>query len=641
MRLLIANRGEIAVRIARSARQLGMEVVALIPKDEKSGLLPGLSDIAIDVNSAGIFTDVNQLVALACENQCGLVHPGYGFLSEQAAFARFLAEQSILFAGPSPETLAIAGDKVASKRLARGLQIPVLPDYQPDELPTVYPILVKPAGGGGGKGMHIAWSADELPGCVADAGRLADRLYGNPQVLIEGYLPDARHIEVQLLADRQGRMVHLFDRDCSVQRGFQKVVEEAPATSISQEVRQRLFDYACHFARAAGFYGAGTVEFLVDPDNRVYFLEMNPRIQVEHTVTEAITDIDIVAWQLRIALGEGLPFEQEEVSCRGHAIQWRLNAEIPSEGFRASAGEVVFFEAQKQARVRVDTWLDRYGNISPEFDSLLAKIVIHGSSREEALSESHFYLTNELQAAGISTNQYFLQTIATHPVFTAGQWTTNCLSLIAGEWKTEGPPLTGQEKRIIAMGFVYLTWLAPEAERPSFCFNKAEIPVVVEGEEVALALERQFGQWRMEAGRVPVDYSVTETSPNRMKITIGGDRQDVFVAVDKSGNLWLGLHGRWCMPQSPWLLRHAKFFARSTVVAEGLRATPVVSPLYGAVAEVFIAEGREVNPGDQLLSIESMKTENIIRASAKATVQKVLVKKNDRVTDKSVLIEFE
>lgn len=640
MRLLIANRGEIAVRIARSARKLGMEVVSLIPQEEKKGLLPGLSDTVIEVNSTGIFTDIGKLVNLARENHCGLVHPGYGFLSEQAAFAHALVENQILFVGPSSKTLAIAGDKECSKQLARRAHIPVLPEYSSGELPQRFPVVVKPVGGGGGKGMNIAHSAKELTDFVADAKRIANRLYGNQSVLIEEYLPDARHIEVQLLADTYGRIIHLFDRDCSIQRGFQKVIEEAPASAISQVVREQLYDYAGRFAHEAGFFGAGTVEFLVCSDDRVFFLEMNPRIQVEHPVTEAITGIDIVEWQLRITLGQRLPFTQDAVVSQGHAIEWRLNAEIPSEGFRASAGEIVFFEAPKSTQVRVDTWLNEHGHISPDYDSLIAKIVIHASTREEAVRLSQSYLNDKLVLGGVSTNQGFLQKVSSHPLFIDGRWTTSSLGHHTEVLATDNTSLTRLEKVAIAVGFVYLTWLRPDVNRIPFTFNKARIAVDINGDNLNVEAERQFGCWKLSSGDSQEEFTVEAIANKKLLLTTGEQNLSLSTAVDSKGNLWLECNGRWCVPRSPWLLRHRVYFTRSQIRSGPVAVPPIVSPLYGAIAEVFITEGREVNPGDQLLTIESMKTENIIRAPAQAIVRKVLVKKTDRVTDKSILVEF-
>lgn len=432
-RLLVANRGEIAARIARTCRRVGVEVVAVVAPGDEGALHARVADAVVAVTS---YLDAAALVDAAKATGADAVHPGYGFLAESAAFAQLVADAGLVWVGPPAEALHRAGDKLEAKRIATAAGVPTLPTGAPEEVG--FPLLVKAAAGGGGRGMRLVASAEELDDALAAAAREAEAAFGDGTVFCERYLRRPRHVEVQLLADTFGTVVALGDRDCSVQRRHQKVLEEAPAPGLSEATRAALAAHAVAFARAAGYVNAGTAEFLVDRDD-VFFLELNGRIQVEHPVTEAVTGLDLIELQLRVATGEKLPDLTTEPT--GHAIEARLYAEDPRT-FLPQPGRIVALHLPEG--IRVDAGVEAGDDVSGSFDPLIAKLVSQGIDRAEALARLTAAL-DDTRVDGVRTNLPFLRWLVRHPVVRAGEATTAFLD--------EHPPLTAPPRALPGTAF--------------------------------------------------------------------------------------------------------------------------------------------------------------------------------------------
>lgn len=414
-RVLVANRGEIAVRVIRAAHTLGWEAVAVYSDADAEARWVALADEAVHVGPSPArrsYLDVDAILRAAQDSGSTLVHPGYGFLSERPEFARRVSEAGLTFVGPPAEVIESMGDKALARRTAERAGVPVVPGSGVLDDPAGaraaaeevgYPLLVKAAAGGGGRGIRVVRTPDELDDAVGTAQAEASSAFGDGSVYLERSIVDARHVEVQVLADGEGGVVHLFERDCSVQRRRQKLLEEAPAPGLSPSLRQEITEAAVRLTAEVGYRGAGTVEFLVEGE-RFYFIEMNTRIQVEHPITEMVTGVDLVAEQLRVAAGEPLSVGQEDIVLSGAAIEFRINAEDPDQDFFPSPGEITRFDPPNGPGVRVDSGFVAGGQIAPYYDSLVAKVIVHGQDRDQALARGRQALT-ELTVEGVTTTR--------------------------------------------------------------------------------------------------------------------------------------------------------------------------------------------------------------------------------------------
>lgn len=431
-KLLIANRGEIAVRIIRACREMGIASVAVCSTADREALHAQLADECICIGPPApgeSYLAAEQILSAAVVSGAEAVHPGFGFLSENARFARMCGQCGIDFVGPSPESIEQMGDKARARQTMMEAGVPVIPGTR-DALETLeevreaaeavgYPIIIKAAAGGGGRGMRVAAGPEELIPQFEVARREAEQAFGDGRMYLERYLADARHVEVQILGDKQGGVIHLGERDCSIQRRHQKMIEEAPACFLKEETRKKLGETAVRAARAAGYYSAGTVEFLVDDKEQFYFMEMNTRIQVEHPVTEMVTGLDLIRQMIRISAGESLGLSQEEVRLWGHAIECRITAEDPDRGFLPTPGQVKNLHLPGGNGVRVDTALYNGCTVPPYYDSMLAKIIVRGETRQEAIGKLRSAL-GELVIEGFPTNREFLYDLTGSPLFLRG-----------------------------------------------------------------------------------------------------------------------------------------------------------------------------------------------------------------------------
>ena len=436
-RVLIANRGEIACRIIRACRELGIESVAVYSQADKDALHVQLADHAVCIGPAASkdsYLKVENILSAAVTTGAQAIHPGFGFLSENAKFAKMCAECNITFIGPSSEVISQMGDKAEARKQMIAANVPVIPGSD-DIVATVeegielaqrigFPLLIKAVAGGGGKGIRRVETVEEFEHQFVTARQEALQAFGNADVYMERIIYPAKHIEIQILADQHGNVVHLGERDCSLQRKNQKIIEEAPSPSLSSQLRREMGEAAVRAAKAVGYQNAGTIEFLVDEEKHFYFMEMNTRIQVEHPITEMITNVDLVQQQIKIAAGEELPFTQEDITFEGHAIECRLNAENPFEGFRPSPGKVTFLHQPVGGMgVRIESALYTGYQIPPFYDSMLTKLIAHGKTREEAILRMKRMLF-ELVVEGVDTNQEFVEDLLDSKAFRRGDYTT-------------------------------------------------------------------------------------------------------------------------------------------------------------------------------------------------------------------------
>ena len=438
-RVLIANRGEIAVRIIRACQSLGIETVAAVSEADRESMAARLANRAVCIGPArsiDSYLKVENLIAAAQGTGCDALHPGYGFLSERASLAQACAENDITFVGPSAENIMQMGDKLEARKIARSAGVPLVPGSDhaknPDQAAQLaeeigYPLLLKASAGGGGRGIKLVSNRDEIENTFRTAAAEARAAFGNDTLYMEKYVGNARHIEVQILGDSQGNVIHLGERDCSLQRRHQKIIEEAPAYAVPPEVRAKICNAAAVLARSIGYRSAGTIEFIYDNASaEFYFLEMNTRIQVEHPVTEMITGVDLVAQQLHIARGESLPFKQSDIRFAGHAIECRINAESPQHGFRPCPGHIADWQEPRGPGIRVDTHCFPGYFVPPYYDSLLAKLIVHADTRQGAENRTSQAL-DHFHVSGIDTLIPFLKTVIDDPEYRAGAINTRWL----------------------------------------------------------------------------------------------------------------------------------------------------------------------------------------------------------------------
>jgi acetyl-CoA carboxylase biotin carboxylase subunit len=435
-KILIANRGEIAIRIMRACRELGIRTVAVYSDADRHALHVQHADEAIHIGSSAAkesYLDAVKIVEAAKKTKADAIHPGYGFLSENASFAAAVASAQLTFIGPSADSIRLMGDKAESRIRMRQAGVPTVPgtegleaedDFRRAANEVGYPVLVKAAAGGGGKGMRVVHAESELPEAIESARREALHAFGDERLLLEKYVAQAHHIEFQVFGDQHGNLVHLFERECSVQRRHQKIIEETPSPLLTPELREKMGQAAVAAAQAVNYYNAGTVEFIVDPDTlKFYFLEMNTRLQVEHPVTELVTGLDLVHWQIRVAAGERFPFPQSHCLQRGHALECRVYAEDPAHGFLPSTGKLLQYSEPRGPGIRVDSGFTAGTEVTHFYDPLLAKLIVHAEDRAAAIRRMQAALKDFI-VHGVATNIDFLQALLAHSAFANGEITT-------------------------------------------------------------------------------------------------------------------------------------------------------------------------------------------------------------------------
>ncbi len=648
--VLIANRGEIACRVVATCRRLGIRAVAVFSGADADALHVRSADEAVPIGpaeSAGSYLDIDAVLDAARRTAAEAVHPGYGFLSENAEFAEACADAGIVFVGPPPDAIRAMGSKSAAKALAADAGVPVLPGYHGDDQDDAalaeaamglgFPLLVKPVGGGGGRGMRRVETPGEIGAALASARREAAASFGDDRLLLERCLARPRHVEIQVFADGHGNAVQLFERDCSVQRRRQKVIEEAPAPLLDEETRAGLARSALDVARAVGYVGAGTVEFLVEPNAEYFFIEMNTRLQVEHPVTELITGLDLVEWQLRVAAGEALPMSQDRIAARGHAVEARLCAEDPIAGFLPSTGRILHFGLPETGPwLRVDTGFAANDSVTPYYDSLLAKIVAWGKTRTEALARLEDALAKAVPV-GLATNRDFLIRILRHPVFVAGAPDIDFVERFS-ETLT-APPEDVPARVLAAAAFAEAAARrerrraaaaalgdphAPWAEGGGWRLNAAASESFVFRCGSALHEVELRGKRVFVSGRAH-EAADADVAPGLVRMTIEG--APIRMAVHRAGGrIWIFTR------ETSWEVLPVDPLSEAQRAAAPA-ADAADAPMPGRVVAVEAVSGSTVEAGDVVMVIEAMKVEHVVRAPAAGLVEAVHYRVGDTVEE--------
>ena len=660
-RLLIANRGEIACRIAATARGMGLHVVAVHSEADARARHVRTADESVCIGPArpqASHLDIDALIDAARRIGAEAVHPGYGFLSENAEFAERVAASGLAFVGPPAAAIRAMGSKSAAKKIAAEAQVPLVPGFhEPDATPEQladaageigYPVLVKASAGGGGRGMRIVERAEDLPAALTAAAREAAAAFGDGALLLERYIPRPRHVEVQVLADAHGRVLHLLDRDCSIQRRHQKVIEEAPAPGLPASLRAEMGAAAVRLAQAIGYVGAGTVEFLVENDSAFHFIEMNTRLQVEHPVTEMVTGLDLVEWQLRIAAGEALTLSQEDVVASGHAVEARLYAEDPARGFLPQTGRLAHLAfPEGRAGLRIDSGVETGDEITPFYDPMIAKVVAWGENRERARLALGDALA-DTRIAGLGTNLFFLETLVRHPAFADGTLHTHFIDE-HGVAAVEPPAGDAEAMRAFAAVAVledrtrqlkarqerapdrFSPWGRADAWRLN---NRASDRLEFDdhGDAVAYEVFHTDGGYRLDDGERAVSVSgAARGADGGLTAEIDGRRRSGAVIAD-GNRLTAFLDGA----RRDILLIEPGAAAMSAEVAGGR----LTSPMPGTVVRVLVEAGQAVRKDAPLIVLEAMKMEHTIAAPADGTVESLPFAVGDRVEEGVELVGF-
>ena len=674
-RVLVANRGEIALRVSRTLRRMSIDAVCVYTDaDSRSRHVLEASE-AVRLDSPQGYLDAQRIVDVALERGCDAVHPGYGFLSESASFARTCSANGLTFIGPPADAIALMGDKINAKKAVAAVGVPVVegladPAATDDDLIEAAgrigpPVILKPSGGGGGKGMHVVNELSELPAVIGVARREALASFGDSTLLLERFVHRPRHIEMQVFADTHGNLVALGERECTLQRRHQKVVEEAPSVFLNDAARTRMADCAVEVARACSYVGAGTVEFIVSGDDpeAFFFMEMNTRLQVEHAVTEMVLGVDLVEWQVRVASGEHLvwPTQSAVPVPRGHAIEARVYAEDPGRGFLPSSGTIVGLkEPASSGVVRVDSSLSLGVQIGTAYDPMLAKVVSWGEDRHSAISRLERAL-RDTDILGVTTNVSFLTALLDDAEVKAGEFDTGLV-------ETKGRLLAASSTastQLLAAGAVVDAW-ETHSESNSESNLAPQEAVRLGARSESASSGRDLGAWGAFDGwrvggpvarrrRWQVGGQETQTEVGDGWVAVGDERFDFrvhrgggpgelsmeFDGVTRSylwgrdgEHLWVGAGGRSLRltPARPVRLHGGPVASRGGQVA---------SPMPGAVAALYVAEGDEVREGERLVSVEAMKMEHVVNAPLDGRVGEVLVHVGDKVTLDQVLIIVE
>jgi len=657
-KILIANRGEIACRIIKTARKMGIQTVAVFSEADRRALHVRLADQAVCIGpapSSASYLVVDKIIDACRQTGAQAVHPGYGFLSENAEFSRRLEEAGIIFIGPKHDSIAAMGDKIASKKLALEAKVNTIPGFHeaidtPEQAVRIaadigYPVMIKASAGGGGKGLRVAFNDPEAHEGFGSCRHEAQNAFGDDRIFIEKYIEQPRHIEIQLIGDAFGNCVYLQERECSIQRRHQKVIEEAPSPFLDDALRQAMGEQAVALARAVNYQSAGTVEFIVGKDKRFYFLEMNTRLQVEHPVTEAITGIDLVEWMIRVAAGEKLPLTQNEIPLNGWALECRINAENPFRNFLPSAGRLTRYLPPAEINgVRVDTGVCEGGEISMHYDSLIAKVITHGATRDQAITQMRDAL-NAFVISGVSANIAFLAALMKHPRFQAGDIDTD---FIAAEFPTgfSSEQLQHADPLLLAAvaAFARSRYIGRAVKTSG---RLAGHDRKLENEWVVL-----MGEQRFPLTLIPIDggYAVSHDGQTReLKSTwrLGEHLfhgswhgEPVCLQVERMGIRYRVVHWGTQVDMMVMTASAARMLALMPNKPKPDLSKFLLSPMPGMLAEMALHPGQEVKTGEKLAVIEAMKMENILKADHDCTVAEVMAQQGDTLAVDQPIARF-
>jgi propionyl-CoA carboxylase alpha chain len=672
-KILIANRGEIACRIIKTARKMGIATVAVHSEADRDALHVGLADEAVLLGPAPSresYLVADKIIAAAKSTGAQAIHPGYGFLSENEAFAKRVEEEGLVFIGPKHYSIAAMGDKIASKKLALEAKVSTIPGWNEaiesaEQAVRIakdigYPVMIKASAGGGGKGLRVAFDDKEAFDGFTSCRNEAKASFGDDRVFIEKYVLEPRHIEIQVLGDAHGNVVYLNERECSIQRRHQKVIEEAPSPFISDATRKAMGEQAVALARAVKYQSAGTVEFVVGKDQDFYFLEMNTRLQVEHPVTECITGLDLVELMIRVAAGEPLPLTQGQVQRKGWAMECRINAEDPFRNFLPSTGRLVRYmpppATMKAAEpmpaeggVRVDTGVYEGGEIPMYYDSMIAKLVVHGRDRHEAIARMREAL-NAFVIRGVSSNIPFQAALLAHPKFVAGDFNTG---FIAEHWpkgfRAEDVPHEDPDFLVAMAAGAYRRYL----DRAAGISGQLEGHGVRIGRDFVAAVRGEGGRHRFVPVRIEVEGAT--------RVEIGGRAYALKASWQFGGirahgtcngkpfSAQLERHGQWIRVDHNGLridvqlmtARAAELLSKMPFKAPPDLSKFLLSPMPGLLADIVVKPGQVVQAGERLAVIEAMKMENILTAAQDGTVEEILATRGESVAVDQPILSFQ
>ena len=632
--ILIANRGEIACRIIKTAKEMGIKSVAVYVDADKDALFVKQADQSVRLKDGG-YLDGNQIIDAAIKTGAQAIHPGYGFLSENSSFARKVKKEGLVWIGPSPHVISVMGDKLKAKELAIKADVPTLPmTSDPKKANKIgYPLLIKAAAGGGGKGMRIVNKSGELKDSIISAQREALNGFNDERIFIERYVEKSRHIEIQILGDSKGNVVHLGERECSIQRRHQKIIEESPSPRVSEEVRNKMGNAAVKLAKKIKYESAGTVEFLFDDKTgEFWFLEVNTRLQVEHPVTEEVTGIDLVCEQLKVARGEELKFSQEDIQWNGSSIEARLYAEDPNNDFLPEIGTLIAFEKDNSADARWDTGVSTGTVVGTDFDPMLAKIISYAPNRTDAASK----LARALESAhigGVKTNRDFLVNCLKTKEFIDGDTTTDFIDRVNPDRKLVIPD--GSIHHVVAIAAL---WIQESNRKNSNVANfmpsgwtNGRLPsqsITFEHENIDIKVEYQLqrdGSFKFANDKTALIYEMDEsgidcvfdTKRHYAKVTMNDS--DILVHMPY-GDVMLSIKPKFVIP------------------GQEITAGGLIAPMPGKVIDIKVDKGKKVKAGDTLVILEAMKMEHSIKASEDGTVSELLISVNDQVENGALLM---
>ena len=656
-KVLIANRGEIAVRIIKTLRKLHIASVAVFADNDANALHRRMADEACPLGSGELkdtYLNVKKIIDAALDAGADAIHPGYGFLSESPELVEACEANNLIFIGPDAESMRLMGNKIAARKMAVKHGIPVTFGMMGDQdeilqmadtLP--YPVLIKAAAGGGGKGMHIVWEKSDLKHEMERASREALNYFGDGTVFIEQYIENPRHIEVQVLADQQGNVIHLHERECTIQRRYQKIIEESPSPTLTEEKREEICAMAVKLCKAIHYLNAGTVEFLVDKELNFFFLEMNTRIQVEHPVTEMRTGIDIVEEQIRIARGKEMGWTQEAIRPQGHAIELRIYAENPEKDFLPTPGKVTAYHEPQMRGVRVDSSIDGTCSISEAYDPMIAKLTCHAKDRQTALETAQRALKDFI-IQGLTTNKAYLWEVIKNEDFINNRIDTSfCATHQEALLKALNDSRKNQSINDIVSAFLLFDFCKKQLEQHTenvweeigYWRYHMQLTVDVEGRKVPVSINSAEARKISGAiGESPFVVEFIQYDDKQLKIMLNGRTETVYCSVNDEQKTIVNFHGLNFTCFRTDQLNDTMDYSCKEMVND---KTKLVSPMPGKVVKINVKDGDEVTEGTIMMVVEAMKMENNIVASGNAKVKKILVAEGQMVDNKMQLIELE
>ncbi len=655
-KILIANRGEIALRIQRTAQRLGIPTVAIYSHADRKSLHVSLADEAWYLGKGNLsetYLNIPAIIDIAKRAGAEAIHPGYGFLSENSSFASACEKEGIVFIGPSPSVIHMMGNKIEARKLAIDAGLPVTLGFtgtseellsKAEQMP--WPVLIKAAAGGGGKGMRIARNKNELVQLLETTSREAASAFGDGTVYLEQYIENPRHIEVQVIADQQGHVAHLWERECTLQRRFQKVIEEAPSPTLTSDVRARITSAAIALARSIGYVGAGTLEFLLDDTQKFYFLEMNTRIQVEHPVTEMITGLDIVEEQIRIAAGYPLTDTCFNAPLQGHSIECRIYAEDPEKEFLPSPGDIHLLKFPSNLNVRIDSAYEGPGRVETFFDPMIAKLIVHGPDRDTAIHRMNLALRSCI-LQGIKTNLPFLIQLINHPAFQSNQISTHFISenLDAINKKTQDER-SKADRRILLAGFLLYTLGKKFADHGVWSsigywrlLPRLRLGIEAQSFDVDI-LSLKDGKLNFTVQNETLEVELRNQRLPYLNFCIDGHQVNIVVGEAPDGSVVLSYNGFNFHCYRADILPMQEFYESLGATGSGSDPGKIISPMPGRINKIMVKENEWVTEGTPLLVIESMKMENTLKAPFEGRVNALHIKEGEMAETGRILIEL-